>query len=172
LPAWCLPPPASAQPLVGGLSGGLAAGRREVDATAENTTKDGRKILCEWHDMPLYDAENRFSGILAMCQDVTERHATEERLRQSEKMNAVGQLTGGVAHDFNNLLTVVIGNLDLAVDRVPPGLRAAIEGALRAAERGAALVRQMLAFSRRQTLIPEALALNDLAAGMEDLLHL
>jgi PAS domain S-box-containing protein len=163
--------PASAQPLVEGLFRELAAGRREVDATAENTTKDGRKILCEWHDMPLYDAENRFSGILAMCQDVTERHATEERLRQSEKMNAVGQLTGGVAHDFNNLLTVVIGNLDLAVDRVQPELRAAIEGALRAAERGAALVRQMLAFSRRQTLIAETLDLNHVAAGMEQMLR-
>jgi nitrogen-specific signal transduction histidine kinase/CheY-like chemotaxis protein len=106
-----------------------------------------------------------------MCQDVTERHATEERLRQSEKMNAVGQLTGGVAHDFNNLLTVVIGNLDLAIDRVQQELRPAIEGALRAAERGAALVRQMLAFSRRQTLISEMLDLNHVAAGMEQMLR-
>jgi PAS domain S-box-containing protein len=163
--------PESAQPLVESLFRELAAGRREVDATAENVTKDGRRILCEWHDMPLYDAENRFSGILAMCQDVTERHATEERLRQSEKMNAVGQLTGGVAHDFNNLLTVVIGNLDLAIERVQPELRASVEGALRAAERGAALVRQMLAFSRRQTLIAETLDLNRVAAGMEEMLR-
>jgi PAS domain S-box-containing protein len=163
--------PASAQPLVEEVFRELAAGRREVDATAENMTKDGRRILCEWHDMPLHDAESNFSGILAMCQDVTERHATEERLRQSEKMNAVGQLTGGVAHDFNNLLTVVIGNLDLAIERVQPELRAAIEGALRAAERGAALVRQMLAFSRRQTLIAETLDLNRVAAGMEQMLR-
>ena len=92
-------------------------------------TKDGRKILCEWHDMPLYDAADRFSGILSMCQDVTERQATEEQLRQAQKMKAVGQLTGGVAHDFNNLLTVIIGNLDLAMDRVQPELRPAIEGA-------------------------------------------
>src|SRR4029453_1630205 len=73
--------------------------------------------------------------------------------------------------DFNNLLTVVIGSLDAVIDRAPAELRALIEGALRAAERGATLVRQMLAFSRRQTLIPEALRLNDLAAGMEDLLR-
>ena len=163
--------PEPAQPLVESIFRELAAGRREVDATAQNVTKDGRMILCEWHDMPLFDAENRFTGILAMCQDVTERHATEERLRQSEKMNAVGQLTGGVAHDFNNLLTVVIGNLDLAMDRVHHELRPAIEGALRAAERGAALVRQMLAFSRRQTLIAEALDLNHVVAGMEQMLR-
>jgi PAS domain S-box-containing protein len=163
--------PASAQPLVEGFFRELAAGRREVDATAENMTRDGRKILCEWHDMPLHDAENRFSGILAMCQDVSERRATEERLRHSEKMNAVGQLTGGVAHDFNNLLTVVIGSLDLAMDRVQQELRPSIEGTLRAAERGAALVRQMLAFSRRQTLISETLDLNGVAAGMEQMLR-
>ena len=163
--------PASAQPLVEGFFRELAAGRREVDATAENMTRDGRKILCEWHDMPLHDAENRFSGILAMCQDVSERRATEERLCHSEKMNAVGQLTGGVAHDFNNLLTVVIGSLDLAMDRVPQELRPSIEEALRAAERGAALVRQMLAFSRRQTLISETLDLNGVAAGMEQMLR-
>jgi len=163
--------PTAAQPRVEGIFRELAAGRREIDAIAENMTKDGRTILCEWHDMPLFGAENRFTGILAMCQDVTERHATEERLRQSEKMNAVGQLTGGVAHDFNNLLTVVIGNLDLAVDRVQPELQPAIEGALRAAERGAALVRQMLAFSRRQTLIAETLDLNHVVAGMEQMLR-
>jgi CheY-like chemotaxis protein len=86
-------------------------------------------------------------------------------------MNAVGQLTGGVAHDFNNLLTVVIGNLDLAMERVQPELRPAIEGALRASERGAALVRQMLAFSRRQTLIAEALDLNQVVAAMEQMLR-
>ncbi len=163
--------PASVQPLVEGIFRELVAGRREVDATTENMTKDGSKILCEWHNMPLYDAENRFAGILSMCQDVTERHATEERLRQAEKMNAVGQLTGGVAHDFNNLLTVVIGNLDLAMDRVHHELRPSIEGALRAAERGAALMRQMLAFSRRQTLISEALDLNHVAAGMQQMLR-
>jgi len=163
--------PGAAQPLVEGIFRELATGRREVDATAGNMTKDGRKILCEWHNMPLYDAENSFAGILSMCQDATERQATEERLRQSEKMNAVGQFTGGVAHDFNNLLTVVIGSLDLAMDRVQRELQPPIEGALRGAERGAALVRQMLAFSRRQTLISETLDLNHVAAGMEQMLR-
>jgi signal transduction histidine kinase/CheY-like chemotaxis protein len=108
--------------------------------------------------------------VMASARDVTAQREAEALLHQAQKMESVGQLTGGVAHDFNNLLTVVIGSLDAVIDRAPAELRALIEGALRAAERGATLVRQMLAFSRRQTLIPEALALNDLAAGMEHLL--
>jgi CheY-like chemotaxis protein len=86
-------------------------------------------------------------------------------------MESVGQLTGGVAHDFNNLLTVVIGSLDAVVDRMPGDLRAAVDSALRAADRGAGLIRQLLAFSRRQVLSPETVDLNELAAGMDDLLR-
>jgi PAS domain S-box-containing protein len=108
--------------------------------------------------------------VMASARDVTAQRDAEALLHQAQKMESVGQLTGGVAHDFNNLLTVVIGSLDAVIERAPSELRSLMEGALRAAERGATLVRQMLAFSRRQTLIPEALALNDLAAGMEDLL--
>jgi PAS domain S-box-containing protein len=108
--------------------------------------------------------------VMASARDVSAQREAEAQLHQAQKMESVGQLTGGVAHDFNNLLTVVIGSLDAAIDRTPAELRALIEGALRAAERGATLVRQMLAFSRRQTLIPEAVDLNDLAAGMADLL--
>jgi len=108
--------------------------------------------------------------VMASARDVTAQREAEAQLHQAQKMESVGQLTGGVAHDFNNLLTVVIGSLDAAVDRAPAELRALIEGALRAAERGATLVRQMLAFSRRQTLIPEAVDLNDLTGGMADLL--
>jgi CheY-like chemotaxis protein len=92
-------------------------------------------------------------------------------LHQVQKMDAVGQLTGGVAHDFNNLLTVIIGALDLDPARMPPELRGAIDQALRAAERGAALTHRLLAFSRQQTLIAERVDFNALATGMEDLLR-
>ena len=118
-----------------------------------------------------YDEAGRIHHSTGAIQDVTERRQTEEQLRQSQKIEAVGRLTGGIAHDFNNLLTVVIGSLDLIVDRVQGDLKAAVEGSLRAAERGAELVRQLLAFSRKQTLMPEALDLNELAAGMRDLLQ-
>jgi signal transduction histidine kinase/ActR/RegA family two-component response regulator len=109
-----------------------------------------------------------FTGFL---RDVTAEREAEAQLRQAQKMDSVGQLTGGVAHDFNNLLTVVIGSLDLALGRVQGDVQSVIVSALQAAERGAALVQRLLAFSRRQTLIPEELDFNRLAAEMEDLLR-
>jgi PAS domain S-box-containing protein len=109
-----------------------------------------------------------FTGFL---RDVTAEREAEAQLRQAQKMESVGQLTGGVAHDFNNLLTVIIGSLDLALGRVQGDVQSVLESALQAAERGAALVQRLLAFSRRQTLIPEALDFNRLAAEMEDLLR-
>jgi signal transduction histidine kinase len=118
-----------------------------------------------------FDDAGRIHHATGAIQDVTERRQVEEQLRQSQKIEAVGRLTGGIAHDFNNLLTVVIGSLDLAMDRVQDDTKTMVENALRAAERGAALVRQLLAFSRKQTLMPEALDLNRLAGGMRDLLR-
>ena len=109
--------------------------------------------------------------VLVAGRDVTAQREAEAQLRHAQKMESVGQLTGGVAHDFNNLLTVVIGSLDSALGRVQGDARPLIDSALRAAERGATLISQMLAFSRRQTLVPEALDLNDLAVGMDDLLR-
>jgi two-component system NtrC family sensor kinase len=88
--------------------------------------------------------------------EMERRVAAEAALRQAQKMEAIGQMTGGVAHDFNNLLTVVIGNLDLALRAVerPERLRQLIDGAQRAAARGATLTQQLLAFARRQMLNP------------------
>jgi two-component system NtrC family sensor kinase len=106
------------------------------------------------------------------------REAAEEALRQSQKMEAVGQLTGGVAHDFNNLLTVVMGNLDLAQralekkgEDARERLRRTIANAVRGAERAATLTQRLLAFSRRQPLEPKPLDANKLLSGMSDLLN-
>ena len=110
--------------------------------------------------------------IMSTARDLTEREAMEERLRQSQKMEAVGQLTGGIAHDFNNLLTAIIGNLELMEPRVA-GDNAAntyLAGAQRAAENGARLTEQLLAFSRRQHLEARIVELNEVVAGMRDLL--
>jgi PAS domain S-box-containing protein len=109
-----------------------------------------------------------FTGFL---RDVTAERQADAQLRQAQKMESVGQLTGGVAHDFNNLLTVIIGSLDLALGHVQGNVQQVLESALQAAERGAALVHRLLAFSRRQTLIPEALNFNHLAGEMEELLR-
>ncbi len=130
---------------------------------------DGRTRIAAIHAIPIH--QDGYVHTMASGRDVTAQREAEAQLHQAQKMESVGQLTGGIAHDFNNLLTVVIGSLDSAADRVQSDVRPSIDSALRAAERGATLIRQMLAFSRRQTLIPEALDLNDLAAGMADLLR-
>ncbi len=109
---------------------------------------------------------------------VAEREQVEEALRQAQKMEAVGQLTGGVAHDFNNLLTVVKGNIDMAQRALDAAAvedarsRRALENAMKGAERAAALTQRLLAFSRRQPLAPKALDLDRLVSGMSDMLHL
>ena len=132
-------------------------------------TLDGRTMIVAQHATRF--TQDGKVHVLVAGRDVTAQREAEAQLQQAQKMESVGQLTGGVAHDFNNLLTVVVGSLDAAVGRAPQELRPLVESALQAAERGAALVRQLLAFSRRQTLMPERLRLNDLAAGMEDLLR-
>ena len=98
----------------------------------------------------------------------------EEALRQAQKMEAVGQLTGGVAHDFNNLLQVIVGNLEILQRNLPAGtdrLRRAAENAMKGAKRAATLTESLLAFSRRQPLNPKPLKVNDLVRGMSELFH-
>src|SRR3546814_4078335 len=109
----------------------------------------------------------------AFILDLTEKKRTEEQFRQMQKMEAVGQLTGGVAHDFNNLLAVIIGSLDLAGERGTgdPTLADHLSRALTAAEKGAALTQRLLAFSRQQALPPSGGDLNETVTGMIDLLR-
>ena len=102
---------------------------------------------------PVRDDQGEIIYLLAEARDITELKAAQEQLRQSQKMEALGQLTGGIAHDFNNLLTVVVGGLDIVAKRADdPKLRRYAENALSAAERGARLTGQLLAFSRVQRL--------------------
>ena len=112
----------------------------------------------------------RLVGVMA---DVSEQRALEAQLRQAQKMEAVGQLAGGVAHDFNNLLSVILGTAELVRGAVPPGstLAADLDEITRAARRGAQLTRQLLAFSRRQKLRPRVVDLIAVVRGAEPLLH-
>ncbi|MEM7425718.1 MAG: PAS domain S-box protein [Pseudomonadota bacterium] len=104
--------------------------------------------------------------------DLTSRRETEARLRHAQKMEAVGQLTGGVAHDFNNLLQVVMGNLQLIENNLGEGnARSHAEEAMRAAARGAELTRQLLAFSRRQSLDPEEVLVNGMISAMTGMIR-
>lgn len=111
--------------------------------------------------------------LLGSMADVTERRALEEHLARSQRLEAVGQLTGGVAHDFNNLITVILGNAEMLMDSLEgePDLRLLAELTAGAAERGADLTRQLLAFARRQALEPEVVEVNKLIGGLDALLR-
>lgn len=108
-----------------------------------------------------------------LMKEVAARERAQEQLRQAQKMETIGQLTGGVAHDFNNLLMAVMGNLDLLRKRMPddPRLHRLIDGALQGAERGASLTQRLLAFARQQDLRAVAVDLRSLIQGMGDLLE-
>jgi PAS domain S-box-containing protein len=121
--------------------------------------------------VPIRDAQGEVTKLLISTHDLTQRKQAEEVLRQGQKMEAIGQLTGGVAHDFNNLLTAVLGNLELLGHRLSdPKSQKLLLSAAQAAERGARLTQQLLAFARKQRLEPEAVDLNHLVAGMGDIL--
>jgi signal transduction histidine kinase/response regulator RpfG family c-di-GMP phosphodiesterase len=111
-----------------------------------------------------YDASGAPARMAGILMDRTEQRVTEDALRQAQKMEAIGQLTGGVAHDFNNLLTVIVGGLDMMIRR--PGeterVKRLAEAAMTAARRGEQLTQQLLAFSRRQMLRPQTLNPNRL----------
>ena len=131
--------------------------------------KDGRVVPLSWTGI-WSEAEQQHFFI---GRDMSERNAAEERLRRAQRLEALGQLTGGIAHDFNNLLTVIIGNLDLLQERLKADAKGADYGtrALKAAMRGAALTRQLLAFARRQALDAKIIDINERVAATMDLLY-
>jgi len=110
--------------------------------------------------------------LIMTARDLTEREALEEQLRQAQKMEAVGQLTGGVAHDFNNLLAAVLGNIELAHAKVQDEfVRTLLARATRSAQRGAKLTEQLLAFSRKQHLQPKSVEIGELVPAMAEMLE-
>jgi PAS domain S-box-containing protein len=149
-------------------------------ATAAVAMDNARLVQTVQHELgQRRQAESELQSLnatleLRVREEVAERTRAEDALRQAQKMEAVGQLTGGVAHDFNNLLTVIIGGLD-TIRRAQPSeearIRRAADMALLGAQRAAHLTSRLLAFSRRQPLDPKALDLNLLVRDMTDLLH-
>jgi PAS domain S-box-containing protein len=127
----------------------------------------------ETQHSPLFDAQGRVSGMLGVATDVTQRHALEDQLRQSQKLEAVGRLAGGVAHDFNNLLTAILGACELLLRDSSPETAAArhAEQIHKAGVRGALLTRQLLAFSRRDVQATRDFDVNLVVAEMHELLR-
>ncbi len=121
---------------------------------------------------PLYGADGRVRGAVCIIDDTTERKVVQRQLEHAQRMETVGQLTGGLAHDFNNLLAVVIGNLDLLQTQIRglPRAQESLDLALKASQGGAALIRQLLAFSRRQALSPRPFDLGAVIAATRELL--
>jgi two-component system, cell cycle sensor histidine kinase and response regulator CckA len=111
--------------------------------------------------------------IVAVGRDITERRQLQAQFLQAQRMESIGRLAGGVAHDFNNLLTAIMGNLELALDTLPDDhiVHGDLTEAQKAANRGAGLTRQLLAFARKQPIEPHVINLNDLIAEMDKLLR-
>jgi PAS domain S-box-containing protein len=130
-------------------------------------------LWLEIQHAPLRGGDDEVVGGVAFVRDITERRHAEEQLRQVQKMETIGQLTGGVAHDFNNLLSAVLGNLELLRKRIAkePQLVRYVDGAMQGAQRGAALTQRLLAFARRQDLKPRPIDLAALLDGMKGLME-
>jgi two-component system, cell cycle sensor histidine kinase and response regulator CckA len=151
----------------------IAAHRRAVagEPVTFHVEWKGGSYAC--HAEPLHDASGHVSGAICMSLDVTDRKQLEEQLRQAQKMEAVGRLAGGIAHDFNNLLMVIQGYADLLAERLPAGdsMRRNADQIRTAAQRAAALTRQLLAFSRKQILAPSVISIESVVSDMEKILR-
>jgi two-component system cell cycle sensor histidine kinase/response regulator CckA len=173
-----------------GLKPGEVVGRSayEIYADAAHVCEDIRRALAgeEFTDSvtlgplvfetrwsPARDADGRVTGLIGVAHDVTERHTLEEQLRQSQKMEAIGRLAGGVAHDFNNLLAAILGHTELMLARAESNhpLRQSLEEIQKAGARGALLTRQLLSFSRKHVLAPHVLDANAVVGEMDGLLR-
>jgi PAS domain S-box-containing protein len=142
--------------------------------------KDGSKCFVETVVSLITDSNNVKTGFRGIARDITERKQAEEekakieeQYRQAQKMEAIGQLAGGVAHDFNNMLNIILGYSQLALMKLEPNnqLHANIREIISAARRSSDLVRQLLAFARKQTIAPKVMDLNDTVAGMLNMLR-
>lgn len=137
-----------------------------------NRRKDGSRYVEDQTITPVRDARGEITHFIAIKRDLTQEQRLEAQVQQAQKMETVGRLAGGVAHDFNNILTVINGSADLALGRLTEGdpLRDDLTRILRAGERGAALTRQLLAFSRKQIVQPVVVDLAALVTDIQPLL--
>lgn len=138
-----------------------------------NKRKDGSEYTEEATISPIKSSDGKIVNYVAVKRDITNQLTMEQQLRQAQKMEAIGRLTGGVAHDFNNMLGVIMGYSEMALDNIPPEdkIHGDLQAIYDAAERSEAIVRQLLAFSRLQTITPKNLDLNTAVEGMLNILR-
>jgi two-component system, cell cycle sensor histidine kinase and response regulator CckA len=150
----------------------LAAGAIPVHYENSIVTRSGARRTIVWDNTLLRSADGNVIGTASLGLDVTEHRSLEEQLRHAQKMEAIGQLAGGVAHDFNNLLTVIIGNCELLKLKTGEDnpLRRHVEQILLASDKAARLTQSLLAFSRKQLLSVESVDVNDCVRGVEHML--
>ena len=146
---------------------------RFIDMHVQRIHRNGALVDVSLSAGVIRDAQMQPSGFVLLAADLSERARLESQLRHAQKMDAVGQLAGGVAHDFNNLLTVVTGYAGILLSELPKdeSIRPDIEEIMGAADRAGVLTRQLLAFSRQQMLEPRVLDLNEVVEGMEQMLR-
>jgi PAS domain S-box-containing protein len=163
----------------------VAAEKGKFETEGWRVRKDGTRFWALALIDAIYDEGGELVGFAKITRDITERRAADEQLKQtreqlfqSQKMETIGQLTGGVAHDFNNLLTVILGNLEIARDNLDSGREGAVIRSLRAinnsirgAQRAATLTQRLLSFSRRQALEPKIVDANKVVSSAAEFLH-
>ena len=152
----------------------LIEGQREfVRKEKLYVRKDGQLVWGNLTASIIHGEQGQEPFVVAMVEDITERKVLEERLRQSQKLEAVGQLAGGIAHDFNNMLTAIIGYSELGLRKLQAAdpLRHTFEEINRAGARAASLTGQLLAFSRKQILQPKVLDLNSIISSIQSMLE-
>ena len=155
----------------------VAAETGKFETEGWRVRKDGSRFWASVVINAIKGSDGRLIGFAKITRDLTEWRAADERARQNQKMEAIGQLTGGVAHDFNNLLTIITGNLEtLQRNLMAPALdaerlRRSADSAMRGARRAESLTQRLLAFSRQQPLDPKPIDLGRLVAAMSDLLR-
>ena len=151
----------------------LHQGVTVMDELLEITAFDGQRKVILNYTTPLFDDNGNIDGAIMVNLDITDRQNLELQLLQSQKMESIGRLAGGVAHDFNNMLSVILGHAELLLGRLSTDdhLYAGLRSIQQAAEQSANLTRQLLAFARKQTVAPKVLDLNDVVAGMLNILQ-
>jgi len=149
----------------------VSAGAPVVGYETRGRRKDGTLLEIAIYSAPMRGTNGQKLGVLAVIADLTEQKRLHDRLRQSQKMEAVGKLAGGIAHDFNNLLTAITGYTDLLYLRLPGDIgKRELSEIRKASDRAASLTRQLLAFSRQQVLQPKIINVNDVVGNLSAML--